>query len=174
MTANFLNAVICLYGKRYEEAIGYADMVLGRKQCLEAMFVKGRALYELKRFDEAYDTTFQIVSISQESEEKKAIDKKLLLFEAKVNEHVGNKVAPFCKELLSLCPEYPYAYIMMRKEIHALDIELDFEKNEKHTELLEVFNDKRISHNEFLKIFSKCKDESCFRKLRRALVKLEQ
>lgn len=174
MTANFLNAVICLYGKRYEEAIGYADMVLGRKQCLEAMFVKGRALYELKRFDEAYDTTFQIVSISQESEEKKAIDKKLLLFEAKVNEHVGNKVAPFCKELLSLCPEYPYAYIMMRKEIHALDIELDFEKNEKHTELLEAFNDKRISHNEFLKIFSKCKDESCFRKLRRALVKLEQ
>ena len=174
MTANFLNAVICLYGKRYEEAIGYADMVLGRKQCLEAMFVKGRALYELKRFDEAYDTTFQIVSISQESEEKKAIDKKLLLFEAKVNEHVGNKVAPFCKELLSLCPEYPYAYIMMRKEIHASGIELDFEKNEKHTELLEAFNDKRISHNEFLKIFSKCKDESCFRKLRRALVKLEQ
>ena len=28
MTCYFLNAVICLYGNRYEEAVGYADMVL--------------------------------------------------------------------------------------------------------------------------------------------------
>lgn len=41
MTANFLNAVICLYGNRYEEAIGYTDMVLGRRTCLEAMSLKG-------------------------------------------------------------------------------------------------------------------------------------
>lgn len=73
MTANFLNAVICLYGNRYEEAIGYTDMVLGRRICLEAMFIKGRALYELKRYDEAYDVTFQIVSISQEGEEKRPL-----------------------------------------------------------------------------------------------------
>lgn len=53
-------------------------------------------------------------------------------------------------------------------------LSLILKKNEEHTELLEAFNDKRISNNEFLKIFSKCKDESCFRKLRRALVKLEQ
>ena len=63
--------MICLYGNRYEEAIGYADMVLSRKVCLEAMFIKGRALYELKRNGEAYDVVYQIINISQEGEEKK-------------------------------------------------------------------------------------------------------
>ena len=58
MTGNFLNAVFCLYGNRYEEAIGYADMVLSRKNCLEAMFIKGRALYELGRYDEAFDMNY--------------------------------------------------------------------------------------------------------------------
>ena len=171
MTANFLNAVICLYSNRYEEAIGYTDMVLSRKQCLEAMFIKGRALYELKRYDEAYDMTFQIVSVSQESEEKKAIDKKLLFFEAKVNEQIGNKVAPMCKELLSLCPEFLPTYKMLRKEYHHEHIALVFNEEDKFTDLLEAFNDRNISHEEFLKMLKESKEEMCLKKLRRVLMK---
>ena len=169
MTANFLNAVLCLYGKRYEEAIGYTNMVLGRRTCLEAMFIKGRALYELKRYDEAYDVTFQIVSISQEGEEKKAIDKKLLLFEARVNEHIGNPVAPFCKELFSLCPEFLTTYIMLRKEYRHSHQEIEFNKEEEHIELLEAFNDKSISNQDFLKLIQECKDEKELKRLRKAI-----
>ena len=62
MTCNFLNAVFCLYGNRYEEAIGYADMVLSRRNCLEAMFIKGRALFELGRYDEAFDMNYMIIN----------------------------------------------------------------------------------------------------------------
>lgn len=172
MTANFLNAVICLYGNRYEEAIGYTDMVLGRRTCLEAMFIKGRALYELKRYDEAYDVTFQIVNISQEGEEKKAIDKKLLLFEARVNEHIGNPIAQFCKELFSLCPEFLSTYIMLRKVFQNSHIGIQYDKEEEHIELIEAFNDKSLSQQDFLKKTQECTDEKELKMLRRYLIKI--
>ena len=172
MTCNFLNAVICLYGNRYEEAIGYADMVLGRKLCLEAMFIKGRSLYELERYDEAYDVVYQIIHISQEGEEKKAIDKKLLLFEARVNKSIGNSVLPFCKQLISLNPEYAITYKMMRNELHNGDINLDYNIDEEHTDLLEAFNNRNISHDDFQKMVEKCEDKKELKNLRRILSKL--
>lgn len=172
MTSNFLNAVFCLYGNRYEEAIGYADMVLGRKNCLEAMFIKGRALYELERYEEAYDVIYQIISISVEGEEKRAIDKKMILFEAKVNESIGNSVIPFCKQLISLCPEYLGTYMMMRKELHDDSKDIVFENEEEHNDLLVAFNNKSISHLDFLKMIKECKDDKCIRKLRKTLSKI--
>ena len=172
MTCNFLNAVICLYGNRYEEAIGYADMVLSRKLCLEAMFIKGRSLYELERYDEAYDVVYQIIHISQEGEEKKAIDKKLLLFEARVNKSIGNSVLPFCKQLISLNPEYANTYKMMRNELHNRDINLDYNIDEEHTDLLEAFNNRNISHDDFQKMVEKCEDKKELKNLRRILSKL--
>ena len=172
MTCNFLNAVFCLYGNRYEEAIGYADMVLSRKLCLEAMFIKGRSLYELERYDEAYDVVYQIIHISQEGEEKKAIDKKLLLFEARVNESIGNSVLPFCKQLFSLNPEYAITYKMMRSELHNGDINLDYNIDEEHTDLLEAFNNRNISHDDFQKMVEKCEDKKELKNLRRILSKL--
>ena len=172
MTCNFLNAVICLYGNRYEEAIGYADMVLSRKVCLEAMFIKGRALYELKRNDEAYDVVYQIINISQEGEEKKAIDKKLLLFEARVNERIGNSVIPIAKQLISLCPEFLSSYAMIRKEVGVSGIEIVFDPEEEHTEMLAAFADKSIPNQDFLKMLKRCDDEKSMSKLRRALTKL--
>ena len=173
MTCNFLNAVICLYGNRYEEAIGYADMVLSRKVCLEAMFIKGRALYELKRNDEAYDIVFQIINISQEGEEKRAIDKKLLLFEARVNERIGNSVIPFAKQLISLCPEFLSSYTMIRKEVDALGVEIFFDPEEEHTDMLKAFVDKNISNQEFQKMLKRCDDEKSMSKLRRALANIK-
>ena len=169
MTCNFLNAIICLYGNRYEEAIGYADMVLSRKVCLEAMFVKGRALYELKRNDEAYDVVYQIINISQEGEEKKAIDKKLLLFEARVNERIGNSVIPFAKQLVSLCPEFLPPYAMIRKEMETTGIEIDFNPKEEHTDLLVAFIDKNISSKDFLNMLKQSNDEKSIKKFRRTL-----
>lgn len=172
MTCNFLNAVFCLYGNRYEEAIGYADMVLSRKICLEAMFIKGRALYELKRTDEAYDVVYQIISISKDGEEKKAIDKKLLLFEARVNERIGNPIISYARQLISLCPEFPSSYIMIRNEVNVSGAEIVFDAEEEHSDMLKAFVDKNISNQDFLKLLKRCDDEKSMRKLRRALTKI--
>ena len=173
MTCNFLNAVFCLYGNRFEEAIGYADMVLGRKNCLEAMYIKGRALFELEKYDEAFDVIYLIINISKEEEEKKAIDKKLLLFEARVNNKIGNSNISICKQLISLCPECIDAYCLLRKESIRNGKTLDMSEDEENTSMILVFNDTTISDEDFRKLLAEedsgGKD---FSKLRRRIIKL--
>jgi len=173
MTCNFLNAVICLYGNRYEEAIGYADMVLSRKACLEAMFIKGRALYELKRNDESYDVVYQIISISKDGEEKKAIDKKLLLFEARVNERMGNSILPISLQLIKLCPEYMGGYLMVRKEARRLDMHLTFSESDENMEFATAFENVNVSDIDFCKMLSNTKDRKSLSMLQRLINKLK-
>lgn len=117
MTCNFLNAVICLYSDRLEEAIGYADMVLDRRPCIEAMFIKGKALQGLNRYEEAWEVAQRIRTAGEQSDDKIAIDKKQYLFEAELNAELGNPNIDTCKQLLKLCPEYIPAYIMLRREV---------------------------------------------------------
>lgn len=117
ITCNFLNSVICLYGKKYEEAIGYADLVLSRRNCLEALYVKARANYEMGNWEETSGILFQIITISTEGEEKRAIDKKLYLLEIKTNDKIGNPNVGLCKKLLKICPSCTRAYSFMRNDI---------------------------------------------------------
>jgi hypothetical protein len=173
MTCNFLNAVFCLYGNRFEEAIGYADMVLSRKNCLEAMFIKGRALFELEKYDEAFDVIYLIINISKEEEEKKAIDKKLLLFEARVNNKIGNSNISICKQLISLCPECIDAYCLLREGSIRNGKFLEVSEDEENTSMILVFNDITISDEDFRKLFAKADSSGKeFSKLRRRIIKL--
>ena len=152
MTCNFLNAVLCLYGNRYEEAIGYAELVLDRKTCLEAMFVKERALYELGRFDEAYDLDYQIIMAANDSDDKRGIDKKQLLLEAKINEKIGNANMTICKQLIKICPECLTAYVMLRAEAqkNGKRVSVDEENEEDEANfLLKAFNDAEVSDEAF-------------------------
>ena len=152
MTCNFLNAVLCLYGNRYEEAIGYAELVLDRKTCLEAMFVKERALYELGRFDEAYDLDYQIIMAANDSDDKRGIDKKQLLLEAKINEKIGNANMAICKQLIKICPECLTAYVMLRAEAqkNGKQVSVDEENEEDEANfLLKAFNDAEMSGEAF-------------------------
>lgn len=173
MTCYFLNAVICLYGNRYEEAVGYADMVLNRKQCLEAMFIKGRALYEFGRYDEAYDVVCQIITISKEGEEKKAIDKKLLLFEARVYEKLGNSNLAISQRLLKLCPEYMESYIMLRKEARRLGLHLEFDETEENMNLVIAFENEALSDDDFRKMLIENNDKKDIKRLSMLVRKLK-
>ena len=173
MTCNFLNAVFCLYGNRYEEAIGYADMVLSRKNCLEAMFIKGRALFELGRYNEAFDVTYLIINTSKEAEEKKAIDKKLLLFEARVNEQIGNSNITICKQLIDICPECIDAYCLLRKDTAKNSKTLDVSEDEENVGLIISFNDTNITNNSFRQLLSKAEVSGKeYSKLRRRISKM--
>lgn len=172
MTCNFLNAVICLYGNRYEEAIGYADMVLSRRTCLEAMFIKGRALYELKRNDEAYNVVYQIISISKDGEEKKAIDKKLLLFVARVNERMGNSILAISQQLIKLCPEYIGSYLMVRNEARRLEMHLTFSESDENIEFATAFENGNVSDEDFCKMLSNANDRKSLSMLQRLINKL--
>lgn len=171
MTCDFLNAVLCLYGRRYEEAIGYADLVLGRRTCLEAMFIKERALYELERFDEAYDMDYQIILAANDSDDKKGIDKKQLLLEAKINTQIGNPNTTICKKLIKICPECLSAYIILRAEARkngkALEANEDSD-NDENERLVLAFNDGTLTDEDFQKLLSETpKSSKAFGRLSR-------
>lgn len=174
MTSNFLNAVFCLYGNRYEEAIGYANMVLSKKSCLEAMFIKGRALYELEMYDEAYDVNFLMINTSKESEEKKAIDKKLLLFEARVNDSIGNPNISICKQLINICPECIDAYCLLKKEVQKNGLTIEFDENEENIFLVQAFCNASMPKEEFIKmLLTSALNSKGFIKLRRIIKRIE-
>ncbi len=173
MTCNFLNAVLCLYGNRYEEAIGYVDLVLDRRTCLEAMFVKERAMYTLGRFDEAYDVDFQISMAANASDDKKCIDKKQLLLEAKINTQIGNSNMSICKTLIKICPECLTAYVMLRREAlkngKALAT-VENSENDDNEQLVVAFNDKEVPHEEFEQLLAEAeKDGKAFARLVRRI-----
>lgn len=151
MTCNFLNAVLCFFSRRFDEAVGYANMVLDRKPCLEAMFVKCRALFELGHFEDAVTVHERIISISSTSDEKVAIDKKQYLFEARLNKALGNSVIDSCRHLVKLCPQYVPTYLMMREESMANGCQITVEEEEDENALVTAFNDNNISSVDFEK-----------------------
>ena len=175
MTCDFLNAVLCLYGNRYEEAIGYADLVLGRRTCLEAMFVKERALYALGRFDEAYDVDYQIIMAANDSDDKKGIDKKQLLLEAKINTQIGNSNMTICKKLVKICPECLKAYVMLRTEAlkngKALET-TDEGENDENERLVVAFNDKEVSDEKFEQMLVESQGSRAFARLGRRISRI--
>ena len=173
MTCHFLNAVFCLYGNRYEEAIGYADMVLSRRICLEAMFIKARALYELGQYDEANNINYQMITAIVKSEDKRTTDKKQYLFEARLNEHIGNSNIAICKRLIKLCPECIAAYTMLRNGALKEDKFIEVGEEEENVSLILAFNDSNIDSETFeamlLDSSKTCKE---FQKLKRRITKI--
>lgn len=170
MTCNFLNAVFCLYGNRYEEAIGYADMVLSRRICLEAMFIKARALYELEQYDEAYSVNYQMLTAIVKSEEKRTTDKKQYLFEAKLNTHIGNSNIAICKRLIKLCPECVAAFTMLRNDVLKVNKFIEVKEEEENVNLILAFNDPNIDNYTFEKMLSaENKADKSFLKLKRRI-----
>lgn len=147
-TCNFLNGVFCLYGHRYEEAIGYADMVLSVRQCLEAMFIKARAYYEMGDYEEANGILFEIISLSNNEDDKKAIDKKLLLFEIKVNDQLKNSNIGLCKELIKTCPNCLSVYSFIRNEMFR-EKRLLLDDNSVKSQLIDSFDNHSIDNHQF-------------------------
>lgn len=152
MTCNFLNAVLCLYGNRYHEAVGYANLVLDRKACMEAMFIKARALYVMERYEEASEVVQRIHMEESNPEDPKATDKKQYLFEMKLNQKKRRTVLKEGKHLIKLCPEYIPSYITMRMEAMKNNMAIAVEEDEGNNPLIKAFNDKFVSFSVFEKM----------------------
>lgn len=157
-TCHFLNAVVCLYAGRLDEAIGYADLVLDRRPCLEAMFIKGKALQGLNRYEEAWEITQLIRTAGEQSDDKIAIDKKQHLFEAELNAQLGKSNTDNYKQLLRLCPEYIPVYMMFRKEV--LDKLANEGDDEEDNTLFKAYKDKSVSDDDFKAMLEET-DKSC-------------
>lgn len=156
MTTHFLNAVFCLYGNKFDEAIGFADLVLSRRECIEAMFIKARALFEMGDYDRAYDMNNLIISATKSHEDRKGIDNKLYLFEAKLNDKIGNSNIAICKKLIKNCPECLKAFVLLRKNMLKENLSLNIEEDEENIELVSAFNNYEINDDDFHKMLEGC------------------
>jgi hypothetical protein len=61
---------------------------------------------------------------------------------------------------------------MIRKEVEASGVEIVFDPEEEHTDMLKPFVDKSISNQDYLKMLKQFDDEKSMKKLRRALSKI--
>lgn len=182
MTCNFLNAVICLYGSRLEEAVGYANMVLDRRACPEAMFIKGKALLRLGRYEEVWnmDMVQQIIcgikepDEDEEPDEKIVVDMKQYLFVAELNDLMNKPNIKTCKRLLELVPGYLPALSMIRKEAIANGMTIEKKEEEEDCELVDAFNDEDKNLDDFQRMLEGVDKKSpIFRKLVQKIRKIK-
>ena len=171
-TCNFLNAMLCLYSGRFDEAIGYVDLVLAVRPCLEAMFIKGCALYRLCRYEDAATIDQLINDTAKKLEEKMPVDRKQYLFEMKINEKLGRVNFDTCQKLVKLCPEYVPAYILMRKESQESDVQIQVNEDDEENIIVNAFNDKGISVEEFSEVLADNMSNNIFWHFHKKIVKL--
>ena len=154
MTCNFLNAVLCLYGNRYQEAVGYANLVLDRRACMEAMFIEARALYALEQYEEAFEMVTRIQEAAKNPDDPKATDMKQYLFEMRLNLKMDLPVLEEGKRLIKLCPQYVLAYVMIKTDARKSGLTIEVNEEEEENPLVSAFNDESVSDNDFEKMLA--------------------
>lgn len=143
--ANFINAIICLYGDRYEEAISYANQVLAqKKECKDAMYIQARA-YALKEdwktADEIHSQIF--------AQLKERFDAKYFFAASVVNElHTPDNGLNIMQYVINRRPNYLHGVVVLRKLMQRKDLRLENESQETNS-LVDAFNSD-ISSEEFL------------------------
>lgn len=109
------------------------------------------------------------------SDDKKCIDKKQLLLEAKINMQIGNSNMSICKKLVKICPECLQAYEMLRAEAlkngKALETTDDGE-NDENEQLVVAFNDAEVADKEFVQMLEANQNSKAFARLGRRVARL--
>lgn len=142
--ANLINALLCLYGDRYDDAIIYADKVLEQNPCKEAYYVKSRALVQMGKYQEA-DGVCELLGDMIE-------DKSELLYYyyfGMLNELCLNQNGlDLLKEVVKNRPTYIKGVVLYRQCVLARNKELNWSEEEMDQWMLS-FNDKMVSSNDF-------------------------
>ena len=84
-------------------------------------------------------------------DEKVVVDMKQYLFEAELNEQLGNSNIDTCQHLIKLAPSYLPAYELIRKEAISNNIAIEMDENDEDNDLVNAFNDAKVSDDDFKK-----------------------
>ena len=122
VSVQFLNAVLCLYGSRYDEGIAYANSVLGQRVCPEALYIKARCLQLLSRFGEADEAN--AVLISQVEGAGDDLDLKSCALVAAVNEQIGDPSLGFLQKIVRERVKYVPGYLRLRRTLLANNVQI--------------------------------------------------
>lgn len=132
---NFINAVYCLYGDRYELGIAYADRVIASKpNCKEALFVKSRCLRELGHWKEANLMNEEIIQLLGLDYDK---DIKFLYHLAIVNAQIGDSSLDILKLVIDYKPKYMPVLLEFRRQMKMSELKLNAEES---NAIIEAYN----------------------------------
>lgn len=133
-TARFLVALLSLYAGKYGQALEYADAVLEKHRCQEALFVKSRALAMLGRYKE----TDEVNVLIGDTFDMATPDAKVLYMIAMLNElHIGDPGLELMGRLVEAKPKYDKGIHTMRMLMRRHGIMLD---SPQESELVDAFN----------------------------------
>ncbi len=153
--ANFLGSILCLYSKRYEDALMLVDKALNQHHSYDEMYIKSRALTKLERYQEAD----QLHSQMAETFDMKYPDVKLVYSISILNElHIGDPGLSFMQLLVKLRPMYDIGIIAFRAlmQLHGLTLN---KQPDEDFELLDCFNSD-VSEHEFGEKLKECRKEA--------------
>lgn len=109
IASNMLNAIYSLYSGNYSKGIMYADLVIAKKKCKEAMFVKARCLSMLGKYTEADLQHVDLIDMIG-----KSVDAKTYYAVSTNNEKIGDPGLGIMQTVIKLYPEYNTAILRLR------------------------------------------------------------
>jgi hypothetical protein len=142
--SSLINAILCLYGNKYEDAIRYADLSIQEKPTKEAYYVKSRAFVQLYKYSEA-DAVCELLGEMVESKS----DLLYYYYFGKLNEvYLLQDGLEFLKEVVKARKTYKEAIVLFRKCVLKKQKYIPVEEGEEN-EFVGIFNDQNVSDAEF-------------------------
>lgn len=146
LVASFLNAVFCLYGGRYNDAINYADKVLSSRKCLEVLYIKSRCLSLLDRWKEA-----DCINIEMTELMGTVVDSKIYFQVAMLNElKCGDPGLGILQKLLSIHQDYLPIIYSMHTLMNLKGLKLTLSSNEYDNIFVQAYESKDEKFKTFL------------------------
>ena len=136
----FNNAILCLYGNRFTQAIEYADRLLAQRQLLEAYYIKSRAFYFLGDYKSADEANEKMINIINESKGQITPDVKFMQSLAEVNQRIGDPFLDVYQKIVLNNPEYIPAHRAFYEAMHTSDRKLVLPDDQQLPILAEAFN----------------------------------
>lgn len=139
------------------------------------MFVKGKALQGLKRYDEAMEMVNLIRETCAKSIDVIIVDKKQYLLEAELNTVFGNSNIDNCIRLIKNCPNYLPSYILLRKDARGEGLSIEVQDDDEDILLVKAFNNEQVSDDDFMTMLEEADKSTCtFKRLSYYVMKINE
>lgn len=125
--SKFIAGLLCLYSDDYQRSLECIDSVLASHHCLEALYLRSRALAKLGRYKEADEVNCQIADEFDMS----VPDAKVLYMVAMLNEYrIGDPGLGLMKLLVEKRPKYDKGILALRAIMkrHGKSLDIDSEE----------------------------------------------
>lgn len=153
LAPQFLVSLLSLYQGKYEQAIEYAEAVLAKHKCPDALYIKSRALAQMEKYNQADEVNALIAEVFDMS----TPDAKVLYMMAMLNEmHIGDPGLDLMRRLVVIKPKYNKGILSFRNLMKRHNLVLE---SNKENELVDAFNSD-MSETEFLELLKKIRNEA--------------